>query len=88
MRKDELENVAKIFKVLDEANGWLWIREIARRTNLNHKTVSRLLNKYFLPFIEVQYLPFRVKLVKFKEKISFKKFLNYWKIKKIEKILH
>ncbi|MEM0480595.1 MAG: hypothetical protein QXQ14_00170 [Candidatus Aenigmatarchaeota archaeon] len=87
MRKDEALNVAKIFKVLKEARGWIWIREIARRANLNHKTVSRLLSKYFLPFVEIQQLPFRLKLVKLREDIDFKKFMNYWKIKKLQEII-
>ena len=87
MRKDEALNVAKIFKVLKDAKGYIWIREIARRTNLNHKTVSRLLSKYFTPFLEVQYLPFRIKLVKLKDNIDFNRFINYWKIKKLEEII-
>ncbi len=87
MRKVKIENIAKIFKCLNEANGWLWIREIGRRTNLNHKTVSRLLNRYFEPFIEVQELePFRTKLVRMNKKISWEAFLQYVKLKEVEKL--
>ena len=86
MRRDELENVAKIFKCLKEAKGWLWIREIARRTNLNHKTVSKLLFKYFEPFIEVQdFEPFRIKFVRMKKEISWDSFLQYLKLRNVEK---
>ncbi|MBU5682738.1 MAG: hypothetical protein QXW04_01860 [Candidatus Aenigmatarchaeota archaeon] len=86
-RSDELENVLKILIVLKKLNGWIWIREIARRVNLHHKTVSRILDKYFRPFIEEQrILPFRARLVRLKDNIDEEKFIAYWKIKKLQEI--
>lgn len=86
-RKDEMENVLKILLILKKISGWIWIREIARRVNLHHKTVSRLLDKYFKPFIEEQrILPFRARLIKLKEDIDIEKFVAYWKIKKLQEI--
>lgn len=47
--------------------GWLWIREIARRCNLHHKTVSRLILKHLDMFVEIQTMePFNVKMVRIK----------------------
>ncbi|MEM5882087.1 MAG: hypothetical protein QXS69_01315 [Candidatus Aenigmatarchaeota archaeon] len=86
-RKDELENVLKILLVLKKINGWIWLRELARRTKLHHKTVSRLLYKYFQPFIEEQkLLPFRARLIRLKEDINIEKFIAFWKIKKLQEI--
>ncbi|MEM5820612.1 MAG: hypothetical protein QW678_03180 [Candidatus Aenigmatarchaeota archaeon] len=86
-RSDELENVLKILIVLKKLNGWIWIREIARRVNLHHKTVSRILDKYFRPFIEEQrILPFRARLVRLKDNIDEEKFIAFWKIKKLQEI--
>lgn len=86
-RSDELENVLKILIVLKKLNGWIWIREIARRVNLHHKTVSRILDKYFRPFIEEQrILPFRARLIRLKDNIDEEKFIAFWKIKKLQEI--
>ncbi|MEM5830537.1 MAG: hypothetical protein QXL82_03455 [Candidatus Aenigmatarchaeota archaeon] len=86
-RKDEMENVLKILIVLKKVNGWIWIREIARRVKLHHKTVSRLLSKYFSPFIEEQRLiPFRARLIRLKDDIDVEKFIAYWKIRKLQEI--
>lgn len=86
-RKDEMENVLKILIVLKRLNGWIWIRELSRRVNLHHKTVSRLINKYFQPFIEEQKIvPFRARLIKLKEDIDIEKFIAYWKIRKLQEI--
>jgi DNA-binding IclR family transcriptional regulator len=69
MRKDTVKNIIKIVNCLKEAeNGWLWIREISRRTGLHHKTVSRLIELHLTMFVEEQAMePFNVKMVKLKE---------------------
>lgn len=86
-RKDELENVLKILIILKKIKGWIWIRELSRRVNLHHKTVSRLLNKYFLPFIEEQKIqPFRARLIRLKEDLNIDGFIAFWKIKKLHEI--
>lgn len=68
MRKDTIENIIKIAKCLKQAEeGWLWVREIARRCKLHHKTVSRLLDRHLGMFIEVQSMePFNVRMVRLK----------------------
>ena len=69
MRKDTIKNIIKIVNCLKEAeNGWLWIREISRRTGLHHKTVSRLIETHLTMFLDEQSMdPFNVKMVKLKE---------------------
>jgi hypothetical protein len=68
MRADTAKNVIKIVKCLKQAEeGWLWIREISRRTNLHHKTVSRLIDRHLSMFVEVQRLePFNVEMIRLK----------------------
>jgi hypothetical protein len=68
VRKDAAENVIKIVRCLKEAEGgWLWVREIARRTNLHHKTVSRLIDKHLEMFVETQAMePFNVHMIRLK----------------------
>jgi hypothetical protein len=69
MRKDTVKNIIKIVNCLKAAeNGWLWIREISRRTGLHHKTVSRLIELHLTMFVEEQAMePFSVKMIKLKE---------------------
>lgn len=68
MRKDAAENVIKIVRCLKESEeGWLWVREISRRTRLHHKTVSRLIDKHLSMFIETQTMePFNVHMIRLK----------------------
>ena len=68
MRKDAAENVIKIVRCLKQAEGgWLWIREISRRCNLHHKTVSRLIDKHLSMFVETQPMePFNVHMIRLK----------------------
>jgi len=68
MRKDTAENVIKIIRCLKSAeSGWLWIREISRRCNLHHKTVSRLISMHLSMFIEEQTVePFNVRMIRLK----------------------
>jgi hypothetical protein len=63
-----MENLIKIVKCLKQAEeGWLWAREISRRVELHHKTVSRLINKHLTMFVEVQRLePFNVQMIRLK----------------------
>lgn len=68
MRKDVAENVIKIVRCLKESEeGWLWIREISRRCNLHHKTVSRLIENHLSMFVETQNMePFNVHMIRIK----------------------
>jgi hypothetical protein len=68
MRKDTMKNIIKIVECLKNAEeGWLWIREISRRCELHHKTVSRLIDMHLGMFIERQRLePFNVEMIRLK----------------------
>lgn len=68
MRKDVAENLIKIVRCLKESEGgWLWIREISRRCNLHHKTVSRLIENHLSIFVETQAMePFNVHMIRIK----------------------
>ncbi len=91
LRKDEIENVIKIVKCLEQAkNSWLWYREIARRCDLSHKTVSRLIDKYLKESVTIQegVEPFmRIKMVKIKDSTDMNRILRFILIKqKIENV--
>jgi len=91
IRKDELENVIKIAKCLEESkNSWLWYREIARRCRLNHKTVSRLIKNHLKESVIEQegVEPFvKIKMVKIKPGVSINNVLRYLVVKqKIEAV--
>ena len=83
MRKDAAENVIKIVRCLKEAEeGWLWVREISRRTKLHHKTVSRLLDKHLSMFIERQEMdPFNVHMIRLKQNTDVNSIFRYLSIK-------
>jgi len=68
VRKDAAENLIKIVRCLKEAeDGWLWVREIARRSGMHHKTVSRLIDKHLGMFLDTQTMePFNVQMIRLK----------------------
>jgi len=86
MRKDTAKNVLKIFKCLKQAEeGWLWVREISRRTGLHHKTVSRLIDKHLSIFIEEQNLePFNVRMIRLKPNTNTESVIKFLSV--MEKI--
>ena len=83
MRRDVARNIIKIAKCLKQAEeGWLWYREIARRCNLHHKTVSRLIERYLSVFVEIQSLePFNIKMVRLKPGTEIEGIVRYLAIK-------
>ena len=91
LRKDELANVIKIVKCLEEARStWLWYREIARRCGLNHKTVSRLIEKYLKESVIEQegVEPFmKIRMVRIKPGSNLNSIFRYLSVKqKIEMV--
>ncbi len=91
IRKDELENVVKIVKCLEKGqDDLLWYRKIGKICNINHKTVSRLIDKYLGMFVDITegVEPFqKIKLVRLKPGNDLNKILRYMAIKqKIETI--
>jgi uncharacterized protein YmfQ (DUF2313 family) len=89
LRKDTVKNIIKIVNCLKEAeNGWLWIREISRRTGLHHKTVSRLVDQHLTMFLDEQTLePFNVKMIKLKEGIDVNKIYRFLSVvDKVKKV--
>lgn len=88
MRRDSIENLIKIVRCLSSAEeGWLWIREIGRRTGLHHKTVSRLVTSHLAMFIETQRLePFNVQMIRLKPNSDVNGIFRYLSVmKKLEK---
>lgn len=79
MRSDTAKNIIKIVNCLKKAEeGWLWYREISRRTKLHHKTVSRLIEKYLEVFLNAQMMePFNVKMVRLKPGTEIEGVLKY-----------
>ena len=62
------ENLETITECIKNSDGWIWYREIARRTGLHHKTVSRLINQHLINEIEdVVVKPINMKMIRFKQ---------------------
>ena len=72
MRKDAIENIIKIVKCLKNAEeGWLWLTEIGKRTGLNRKTVTRLIDKHLTLFVDQQNMePLNIRMVRLKPGID------------------
>jgi len=88
IRKDTAENLIKIVKCLKQAEeGWMWIRQISRRTGLHHKTVSRLIDRHLNMFIEVQTMePFNIRMLRLKPNADLNSIFRFLVVKeKIEK---
>jgi len=83
MRKDTAKNLVKIINCLKTAEeGWIWFREISRRTKLHHKTVSRLINRYLSMFVEIQPVePFNLKMVRLRKDVDVNGILRYLELK-------
>jgi hypothetical protein len=82
IRRDTARNLLKIVNYLNEKKDWSWIREIARKTNLHHKTVSRLITNHLQAIIEEQTLePFKIKMVKLKPNIDIKSVYRFLTLK-------
>lgn len=88
MRKDTIKNVIKIVKCLESEEGWTWIRQIARKAGLHHKTVSRLIDLHLNMFLETQEMePFKLRMVKLKPGTDVNGILRYLSVKeKIESV--
>jgi len=78
----DIEKIAKIWKVLNERNDWMYINEIARESGINEVTVRWYLDHYFQKFIEERKLSesIRVRFVKLKENISLENMIKTIKI--------
>jgi len=83
MRKDELKNIIKILNCLKRAeSGWLWYREISRRTKIHHKTVSRLISKYLSMFLDEQTIPpFNIRMVRLKPGTDIRGVVRFLNVK-------
>ncbi len=70
----ELKRLKKIVSVLESHESGLWLREIARQTNLHVETVKRIITKHTLIFDEyadfTQY-NIKLKLVRLKPNYKF-----------------
>lgn len=81
-----MENIIKIVKCLKQSEeGWLWIREISRRVELHHKTVSRLISSHLTMFVEMQrFEPFNVQMIRLKPETDINNIFKYLSV--MEKI--
>jgi hypothetical protein len=87
IRKDTIKNLLKIVNCLSETKDWTWIRQIARRTGLHHKTVSRLITNHLQMFVEEQTLePFKIRMLRLKPYANVKSIFKFLELKeKLEK---
>ncbi|MDI6825983.1 MAG: winged helix-turn-helix transcriptional regulator [Candidatus Aenigmarchaeota archaeon] len=67
VRKPDPEKIEKIRKLLKENPEGLWIREIARRSNLTKSTVSKYVNEYMKDEIEDVWKRGFIRIVRLKE---------------------
>lgn len=83
MKKNVIENVIKIANCLKQAeNGWLWPTEIANRTKIHRKTVTRLIERHLSNFVEEQkLLPSNIRMFKLKPDASLTGILRYMSVK-------
>jgi len=82
MRKDTLKNIIKIVKCLQISKDWVWYRQIARTCNIDHKTVSRIIDKHLIMFLETQSMePFNLKMVRLKQNTDINGILRYLEVK-------
>lgn len=86
MRADASKNIIKIVLCLETSGDWLWIREIGRRTGMDHRTVSRLIDKHLSSFVEEQLMePLPLKMIRLKPNVTSQGIMRYLKVReKIE----
>ncbi len=83
MKKVVLENVIKIANCLKQAeNGWLWPTEIANRTGIHRKTVTRLIEQHLSNFVEENKLdPSNIRMFKLKDDANLTGILRFMSVK-------
>lgn len=83
MKRVAIENVIKIANCLKQSeNGWLWPKEIANRTRLHRKTVTRLLETHLANFVEEQKLePSNIRMFKLKPNADMTSILKFLSVK-------
>ncbi len=81
IQKNMLEKIGKVLFILKEAEDWLHIREIARKTEIHPQTISNIIDKYIYQSVITQNFNeygLKVKLVKIKDRnIDLEKLLRY-----------
>lgn len=86
--KSTKTNVVKIFKMLKEQDGPVTVGEIARQTGLHKWVVSRTLDIWMAPFVDVTILEeleavgLRMKLVKLKGNYTEQQLLRGFDVRK------
>lgn len=86
--KNTQKNVLKIFRALEKENSPITVGEIARRSGLHKWVVSRTLDVWMAPFVEVTILEeleavgLRMKLVKLSGRFSEEQVLRGLEVKK------
>jgi hypothetical protein len=52
-KRDPIDKLRKILNYLRTQDSWVWIRRIAKQTKLKPYSVSYLIDKYLLPYVEI-----------------------------------
>lgn len=83
VKKNVVEHVIRIANCLNQAeNGWLWPTEIANRTGIHRKTVTRLIERYLVNFVEEQKLdPSNIRMFKLKPDASLTAILKFMSVR-------
>lgn len=77
MRIEREKAISRVFRALQEAGGWVWIREVARMTDLHPEQVRRVVDQDLREAIEEMNSPVRLRLVRLREHISLERHLRY-----------
>lgn len=83
MQKNTIQHVILIANCLKQAeSGWLWPTEIAKRTNIHRKTVTRLIETHLANFVQEQRLePSNIRMFKLKPNADMTSILKFLSVK-------
>lgn len=82
MRDSKRKVVIKVFKALEGAGGWIWVRELARRTKLHPEQVRRVLDDELREAVEEMCLAIKLRPVRLKQGVTLKGHLRYLRLMK------
>jgi len=86
LKQSTKENIAKILFIIKKAPG-IHVRAIARTLNMHPITVSSIIDRYLIPFLDVQTDRYGAKLKAYylkedKENITLEDVLRYYLVRK------
>jgi len=88
-KRDPISKLRKILIFLKSQEEWVWIRRIAKQTNIKPYAVSYLIEKYLTPYLEIlepedvyKSTGIKMKMIMLKNKeIDIKKVLDDFKVR-------